>query len=250
VDDSFIEFEILGRTDDNQMDVILVAAPKDIVNSRLAACDQAGLEVVNVDVEVFAAFRSLVETDPEADWQEKTVALVDIGAAKTNMSVVRHGTFAMTRSISQGGGVLTEALRQYFKLSHEEAEQGKAQLDMDSLTEDSGPQEVPPLRVIQPHVDDLIREIRRSLNYYQSQLTEGEQTKNVDMVLMTGGGAKLKGLDKYASHKLKLPTTAIGVFRNPRISYCGTEDLEEGMDLSVVAGLAMRPYLNARLKAA
>ena len=167
------------------------------------------------------------------------------------MSVIRHGQFAMTRSIPQGGQVLTDALSQQFKLSEEEAEQGKAQLNLaDILADHGGSQENPPLRVIQPHVDDLVREIRRSLNYYQSQLTEGEQSKNVDQVLLTGGGSQLQGLDKYAEHKLKLPTAALGVFSQSRFSFPGSSDLGEGRALSVVCGLAMRGFTSAKAKAA
>jgi type IV pilus assembly protein PilM len=250
VEDSFIEFQILGKVEENQMEVMIVAAPRDIVNSRIAACEQAGLEVVDVDVEVFAAFRSLFETDPEANWNEKTFALVDIGASKTNMSVIRHGAFTMTRSFPHGSQHLTDALRQYFKLSPEESEQGKAQLDLSVLVDDSGPQENPPIRVIQPHVDDLVREIRRSMNYYQSQLAEDEQAKNVEMIVFTGGGAKLLGLGRYAEHKLKIPATALGVFQNPRFSYTGPGEAEGGQELSVVAGLAMRPFAGALSKAA
>lgn len=248
VEDSFIEFEILGHADENQMDVLMVAAPKDIVSSRMAACEHAGLSVNAVDVEMFATFRSLVESDENPEWSEKTIALVDVGAAKTNMSVVRNGQFAMTRSIPQGGQVLTDALSQHFKLNAEEAEQGKSQLDLKDLLGDHG--ENPPLRVIQPHVDDLIREIRRSLNYYQSQLTEGEQSKNVDLVVITGGGSQLQGLEKYAEHKLKLPTISMGVFSNSRFSFSGANDFGEGKALSVVSGLAMRAHNSARAKAA
>jgi type IV pilus assembly protein PilM len=239
IEDSYIEFEILGHTEDSQMDVLMVAAPKDIVNSRVAACEQAGLTAESVDVEVFAAYRALVETDSSGTWHEKTVALVDIGASKTNMAVIRRGQFVMTRSLPHGGQLLTDALKQYFKLSHEEAEEGKSQLDLSCLVTEHGPQENPPLRVVQPHVDDLIREIRRSLNYYQSQLAEGEQSKNIDVLLLAGGGSKLKGLAAYSHHKLKLEAYSAGVLSSPNFN-CDFDSSDEGNDLAVVAGLALR----------
>ncbi len=250
VEDSFIEFEILGRVDENQMDVLMVAAPKDIVSSRVAACEQAGLEVESVDVEAFAAYRSIIESDSETTWHDKTIGLVDIGSSKTNISVIRNGVFTMTRSIPQGGRVLTDALKQYFKLSDEEAESGKAQLDLNDLIHDDKPQENPPLRVIQPHIDDLVREIRRSLNYYQSQQTEGDQSKQIDALVITGGGAKLAGLETYAGAKLKLPTHCMGVRGNPRFAHAGHEDGSDGTELAVVCGLAMRQHTAARSVAA
>ena len=243
VEDSFIEFEIIGPVDDNQMDVLMVAAPKDVVESRVDAVEQAGLDVESVDIEAFAMYRALVEADVENHWSGSTIALVDVGSATTNISVVSHGVFAMTRSIPQGADTLTQALKSYFKLSDEDAEAGKAQLDLAELLEEGKPKENPPLRVLQPHVDDLVREIRRSLNYYQSQQQEGA-SKQIDHILLTGGGAKLAGLGNYFSHKLSIPTTLHDVFANPRIHHtAGTEF--SGLDLSVASGLAMRAYAKA-----
>jgi type IV pilus assembly protein PilM len=250
VEDSFIEFEIIGPHDDGQMDVLMVAAPKDIVSSRVAACEAAGLEVDSVDVEVFAAYRSLIEADADSPWFDKTIGLVDIGASKTNICVIRNGVFTMTRSIPQGGDVLTDALKSYFKLSDEEAESGKSQLDLNDLIHDEKPQENPPLRVIQPHVDDLVREIRRSLNYYQSQQTEENQSKQIDALVITGGGAKLGGLDTYAGAKLKLPTQRLGIRHSTSFAHAGHEETGEGTELSVVCGLAMRSHREARRSAA
>src|SRR5205814_9217517 len=132
-------------------------------------CEAAGLEVESVDIEAFAIYRVLIEADPSRDWSDKTIAVIDIGATTTNVSVITKKLFAMSRTIPNGGHTLTDALKNYFKLSEEDAESGKSQLDFRDLTQEVVPRENPPLRVLQPHVDDLVREIRRSLNYYQSQ---------------------------------------------------------------------------------
>lgn len=245
VEDSYIEFEIVGHPDDNQMDVLVVAAPKDIVESRLRACQQAGLEVENVDVEAFATYRSLVESDVEHDWTGSTIAMVDIGASTTKVSVIYDGAFSVTRSIPNGGQVLTDALKNYFKLSDEDAEAGKAQLNVAELIDSEKPRENPPLRVIQPHLDDLVREIRRSLNYYQSQLTDNSDDRKVSIVMLTGGGSKLVGLATYMEHKLGIQTISSSVFGNPRFTHASIEPADGGLDLSVASGLAMRVHMNA-----
>lgn len=245
IEDSFIEFEILGETADNQMDVLIVAAPRDVVESRLKACEFAGLEVEVVDVEAFAMYRSLVEADESGQFAEETIALVDVGAHTTNVSVVSRGIFAMTRSIPQGGQTLTEALRAHFKLEELDAESGKKQLDLRELISDGKPIETPPLRVLQPHVDDLVREVRRSLNYYQSQQTDQGTPNPVNRVVLAGGGANLPGLAEYMTHKLGLPTVRVGVFDNPRFSFAGHGEPGLGLDLAVVSGLAMRSHLKS-----
>lgn len=240
VEDSYIEFEIIGDAGEGQMDVLIVAAPRDIVESRIKACKAAGLKVEVVDVEAFAAYRSLVESDPHKPWQNETIAVVDIGDSSTNMSVVKGGVFTMTRSIPQGGHMFTEALKSYFKLTEQEAEQGKSQLDVTELIYEGPPKENPPLRVLQPHLDDLVREIRRSLNYYQSQQNDGGQSKGVSAILLSGGGAKMHGLAEYVGHKLALDTRSSGVFDNPQFTPAGDSEVGSGLDLAVASGLAMR----------
>ena len=239
VEDSYIEFEIVGEAEDNQMDVLIVAASREVVESRMKACELAGLEVDAVDVEPFAVYRALVEADHQHDWLDSTVAIVDIGATTTNMSVIHKGLFAMARSIPLGSNALTEALKSYFKLSNEDAETGKAQLDLMELLKDPD-KDNPPLRVVQPHVDDLIRELRRSLNYYQSQQADNQDAKTIHMTLISGGGAKLSGLGEYISHKLNVPAKAVGVLENPRFSLSGLSEADKGLDIAVASGLAMR----------
>ena len=246
IEDSFIEFEIIGDAPDNQMDVLIVAAPREIVKSRTEACAAAGLEVEVVDIEAFAMYRALIESDVASELSDCTIAMVDIGFSTTNVSVISKGVFAMTRSIPQAGRVLTESLQNYFKLSDEDAEQGKAQLDLRTLVDSDGPVENPPLRVLQPHIDDLIREIRRSLNYYQSQQAEAGESNPVTKLVLSGGGARLTGLDEYMAHKLGIETVTVGVFDSEQIiaNNLGLEDAH-GFQLSVASGLAMRSAAGA-----
>ena len=96
------------------------------------------------------------------------------------------------------------------------------------------------MRVVQPHIDDLIREVRRSLNYFQSQAQEGGG-KTIDVVVLSGGGAKMPGLAQYFSHKLGIPSESLGVLDNTKFSFAGGGEAGHGLDLAVATGLAMRP---------
>lgn len=244
IDDSFIEFEILGEAPDNQMDVLMVAAPRDVVQSRVDAIERAGLEADIVDVEAFAMYRSLIESNDDSVMDSMTVALVDIGSMTTTVSVVSRGNFVMTRTIAQAGETWTEALKGYFKLSDAEAEAGKAQLDMTPLTTDQV-LDNQPLRVMQPHVDDLIREIRRSINYYQQQQTETGAPNPVTHLMVSGGGAKMNGLAPYLAHKLGVQVACAGVLDNPKFVALGLAEGDAGIDLAVASGLAMRAFAKA-----
>lgn len=242
VEDSFIEYEVLDDTMESQMKVMIVAAPREIVASRLRALERAGLDVEAIDVEAFAMYRTLVETNDSTILNEMTIALVDIGASLTTVSVISQGTFAITRTIPQGSQLWTDSLQDYFKLEPDDAEAGKAQLDLTPLTSDSVIDN-PPLRTIQSPVDDLIREVRRSLNYYQSQSRDGVAPPPVTHVVISGGGSKLAGLASYFAHKLGTETVALGVNDNPKFLPHAEMDHLHGLEYSVAVGLAMRPYM-------
>ncbi len=224
VEDSYIEFEILGDVDGSNMDVIIAAAPKELVDSRVAACEHAGLDVEHVEVASFAAYRAIIEADHNHDWSDKTIGLVDIGAAVTNLGVISNGSFSMTRAIPAGGQVLTDALKSYFKLTDEDAEKGKGQLDVRGLLSEASVAENPPLRILHTHIDDLVREVRRSINYWQSQQSEGSTAKHVDVIVLCGGGANLPGLAEYFQHKLGIETIAQGIYDNPRFIAGASDD--------------------------
>jgi type IV pilus assembly protein PilM len=238
VEDSYIEFEIVDDSDETNMNVLISAAPKELVDSRMKACEAAGLEIENVEIGAFAAFRALIEADPSQEWSDKTVALLDIGASTSNLSIVSHGSFSMTRAIPNGGQVLTDTLKNYFKLNAEDAERGKAQLDVAGLIADAKVVENPPLRVLHSHLDDMVREVRRSINYWQSQQTEDIGPKQIDQIVMSGGGAQMIGLSAYFEHKLGIPTRASGVFDNVRFVGSHSE-ADHGFQLGLASGLAM-----------
>jgi type IV pilus assembly protein PilM len=245
IEDSYIECEIIGDApEEGLMEVLIVAAPREIVESKLAAVERADLEVDIVDVEAFALYRSLIESDEHSVLNQMTVAIVDIGAAATTVSVITNGKFAMTRTIVQAGQVMTDALKTYFQLSDEQAEQGKSQLDFSPLVANPLTENAP-LKVIQTHVDDLAREIRRSLGYFQSQQTESSKNNPVTHIVLTGGGAKLHGLGEYMANKLGAEVITTGVFDNPKFVPAGIEPPGKGLEWAVATGLAMRAHTKA-----
>ena len=239
VDDSYVDFAVMGMADETNMDVLIAAAPKDVTDSRILTCEHAGLEVVAVEIGAFATFRALLESNPNDHIEDKTVAILDIGSMSTHFSVISKGKFSMTRAIQAGGYQLTEQLQSYFKLAYLDAESGKAQLDLAQLTHESKPTENPPLRVLQPLVDDLVREVRRSINYWQSQISEVKGNKQLDQIYLCGGGANFKGIDRYFEVKLSIPTIVKGAFDSDNIMLHTTTDDSHGAEWPLAYGLAM-----------
>ena len=230
IDDSMIEFEITGPVpgEDDKMSVMLVAAPNDMVETRLSALALAGLEPVAVDIEAFALQRALLDLSPTRPGDGATLALLDIGATTTDVNIVTNGQFALTRNIPIAGDSFTQALKAGAPgADWNTLEALKATVDMTTLLQpDADPESAALARAMQPAIDELLREVRRSTNYYQSQLADpasvilpagvdAQSSGAVSRIVVTGGSAKLRGLEEYMAARLGVPVEVWNPFENP-----------------------------------
>jgi type IV pilus assembly protein PilM len=231
INDVNIDFQMLEADpiDPSRMFVLLVASKKDIVNDYQSVFAEAGLKLVLVDVDVFAvqnAFELNYDLDPE-----EVYALVNIGANMMNLNVVKAGVSLFTRDVQMGGGLFTEDIQKKMGVSTEEAEKMKLSANQSSA---------PPLLESLARVNDtLAMEIRRSLDFYNSNAIEGRITK----VFLTGGGAKTLGLLEASKSKLNLPVEVMNPFN--RIKYDERKFEKEYIEqiaplMTVAVGLASR----------
>lgn len=215
VENSVVEFEILGdAAEPGQMNVMVVAAPQDMIDSRVRVCEAAGLEPLVVDIESFSLIRSLVDFNSTDQYLARTTAIIDMGAAHTDVNIINKGDFALTRSIPIAGDAFTNAVKSGIAGSFEEAEEIK--LNLAEKCPIDSPEIADPAnkgwRAVQPVLDELIREIRRSINYYQSQFPENQTDSMIDKIVLTGGSSRIPGLDKYMSTMLGIQSTKAGIF--------------------------------------
>ena len=251
VEDSVIEFEILGDAGDGQMDVLLVAAPRPIVDSKVATIELAGLDPLAVDVEAFATYRTLIEHGNDPSVYETTIALLDVGASHTEINLVCKGKLELTRTIPIAGNSLTNAIKNAENCTEEEAEQKKHEYDLTELVGmPAGSASTPGLKVLQSLVDEMLREVRRSVNYYQSQLPDGAAETSVSKLIFTGGTSRLKGLLPYASNRLNVEVIAGSPILSGlmNMSRAQAELSDEDIPLFAVAfGLSIKETGSARL---
>ncbi len=182
-----LDFQILDPDGtDGQMDVLLVAAKKDLIDDYVQVISEAGLTPTVIDVAAFA-----VENAYEANYSaqsEDVVALINIGAQVVNINVVQSDLPVFTRDITTGGNQYTEEIQKSLSISFEEAERIK----LGGGSEQS--QEVIPQEVEQAMrsvTDTVLGEISRSLDFFGATSAESR----ISRVLLTGGGAKIPGLD-------------------------------------------------------
>lgn len=253
VEDSALAFEIQGAADGepDQMNVMLVAAPREMVESRIDTVERAGLEAVGVDLEAFALQRALVDCNRHRFDDGLLRALVDIGAAHTEVTILAGTHFALTRSIPIAGDTFTEALKNYLRVDVGEAERRKAEADLELLVRGSGAaEELEAPRALQSMLDEMLREIRRSINYYQSQLPEGADLQPLAEIVLAGGSAQIRGLAAYMNARLGTEVIVGNAFENPFFEATPEASpwlREQAARLGIGLGLAVKEFMPTNL---
>jgi type IV pilus assembly protein PilM len=182
-----LDFQILDSSEgDGQMDVLLVAAKKDLIDDYVQVISEAGLTPSVVDVAAFAvenAFEANYEVAPD-----EVVALVNIGAQVVNINVIQSGVPAFTRDVTTGGNHYTEEIQKSLSVSFEEAERIKVGGSAAETSQDVIPQEVE--QAMRSVSESVIGEISRSLDFF----TATSADSRIGKVLLCGGGARIAGL--------------------------------------------------------
>jgi len=204
MDDVNYDFQILGDNsyNPNQMDIIIVAAKKDMVNSYLEAITAAGLNVMIMDVAPFV-LESVYESNYEFD-NDEIVVIINIGASTTGINVLKGGMSIFTRDFALAGNTITESLQEKYKVTFEEAEKIKIEGIPDGSDGDNLDLKNSILDFAQP----ICLEIERSIDYFRSTFG-GEYIKHV---LLAGGSAGIYNLTKNLSEKLNVKTEIINPF--------------------------------------
>lgn len=216
--------------DDRQMEVLLVAAKKEIVAEQSEIIAQAGLKPTVVDLDVFAvenAFQNAYGLD-----EDDTVALVNIGASQTNVNIIEAGITAYTRDIPSGGNTITEAIQKRMSIGFKDAERFK----MGHLDEGITPEQVAPH--IKAGIIEICEELKKTFDLFAKT---GES--RVRRLYLSGGTALLEGIDHIIGAEVGLNCEIINPFRNLKVNpkLFDGEYLDTIAPTAVVAiGLALR----------
>jgi type IV pilus assembly protein PilM len=235
VKDVNIDTQILTPQGDaaGQMDVLLVAAKKDMINDYTSVCAEAGLTATVVDVDAFAV-QNAYETSYEPAPGE-TVVLINVGAAVSNINILADGTTTFTRDVTMGGNSFTEEIQKQLNISYDEAEALKigGQGETDAVV----PQEVE--RVIQGVAEQLAGEIQRSLDFYAATAAD----HRISRVVLSGGTARIPALFKVLEQRAAVPVEILNPFKAIEIDskkFDPTLLTNAAASAAVAVGLALR----------
>lgn len=211
-----------------EMDVLLAACRREYVDCRVAALKLAGLEAAVVDVEAYAIERACTLLPEPMGREDRTVALVDIGAVSTTLNVVRGGETIYIREQLFNGSDLSIAVQRHLGLSAS---------DTDDCLRCGELPESCEIEVIAPFKAAVVQQVTQLL---QSFLTSGVD-RQVDQILLAGGIAGLAGLAESCQQSLGMSVSRVDPFSGMRLDNKLDKQLlaNTAPSLLLACGLAM-----------
>jgi len=231
ISDVNIDFQILGENIENsdEMDVLLVAAKKEIVSDYEKLVRIANLNPLIMDVDAFA-LQNIYSLN--YDTEDENVALIDIGDSKTTLNILKGDVSVLIRDVSLGCAQITQQVVAQMGCSPEEAEQ---------MYHSSKSDEIPPkelLEILSSVVEGWCKEISRALDFFYSTYP-GDHIKKI---VLSGGGANIRQFRELLAEETTTEVEIINPFEY--FSLDGSLDAAylEGIapQAAICMGLAMR----------
>jgi type IV pilus assembly protein PilM len=207
-DDVEIDYHVTNAQNSaGQTELLLVAAKKETVADYIQVVKDAGLTPTVVDVAAFAGQNGF-ELNYGNDGRE-TVVIINVGAAISNINVVRDGVSLFTRDVTIGGNAFTEEIQKQMGISAEEAEAYK----VGGSPGENGvvPQEA--LRVMEGVSEVMAGEFQRSLDFFLATTADA----NVTRICLAGGSAKVSSLHRAIERRSRLPLEVVDSWRKVEI---------------------------------
>ena len=232
IQDVSLDYEILeGAAEGGNMDVLLVAVKKDKISDYTSVITQAGKTPRIVDVDVFA-LQNCYEINYGTD-SGRVVALLNLGAAITNVNIVRGSSSLFNRDIAVGGNLATDALQKDLGLPFETAEA----LKRGEQVEGTLPDNVFP--VLQTTAENIVSEIQKTFDFFKATTQE----ERIDQVYLAGGSSRLQGLRELLMERLETQVEILNPFNALTVS---AKDVDAemvnrmGPAAAIAVGLAVR----------
>lgn len=204
IDDVNIDYQILGENkfSPNRMNILIVAAKKDLVAEYIELIQLAGLNLRIMDVDIFA-LQNIHEILPY-ERQGKIDLIVDIGASRTSLNILRAHSSLMLRDAEFGTNQILETLSNQYDVTIEEAEMAMN----GELKDMMNPENIQEIRhrVIQ----SWTAEICEVVNTYQSSAKE----ESIEKIILSGGGVFVEGFKDRLISELDADVSIINPFES------------------------------------
>ncbi|WP_167138263.1 type IV pilus assembly protein PilM [Diaminobutyricimonas sp. TR449] len=203
---------------------LLIAAVKDAVEANVAAVREAGLYPVDVDLIPFALQRAVGTV-------QGTAALIDVGAATTNVVLTTSGVPQFVRIIPTGGDDLTRALMSRLDVERDEAERIKSTIGM----QPQSPDQESVARTIYEITAELLTSLRNTLSYFSNTRPDSV----IERIVLNGGGASLPGFAAVLQDVARTPVQVADPFARVALDKSISANHVRKHAMTVALGLAV-----------
>ena len=212
------------------MDVLLVAVRKEMIGDRRKPILDAGLKPVIIDLDVFA-----IENGYELNYgvpHGEVVALIDMGATFTNVNILVDGVTEVTRDIPGGGNRINHELQKNFNTDHEGAEKLKMGIGLNGVSE----------KDVANTITTVLGELSHEINKMFHDFIKSTE-KNINRVILSGGCARIPGIEKILTENFDIPTEIMDPYKNIKVNpkIFDPQYIQDMAPLAAISiGLAMR----------
>lgn len=230
-----LDFQVIGPapSSPDEVEVLIAASRKEKVEDRVAVAEAAGLKAAVMDVESYAALAAfeLIERQLPDQGKNQVVAIVDIGANVTNLTVMRNGQQVYAREQAFGGAQLTQDIVRQYGMSFEEA---------DAAKRNGGLPENYEAELLRPFMESLALEVSRALQFFFTST----QYNQVNHLVLAGGCAAIQGLDEVVATRTQVNCLVANPFAGMSVSdrVRPRNLVNDASSLMVACGLALRRF--------
>jgi len=238
----YLDFQVIPPLYDHldHQDILLVALPRTTVDPYVSCLKKAGLKPLALEIESFSIIRALII----GGVSNFPVLIIDLGATKTSLIIFSGYSLRFNFSIPISSHYFTELISKIIKVDLDKAEKVKLKYGIETRgTKEGG--EI--FEALIPALVDLIEQIKKYISYYSTHTSHEHfppsQEGEIKKILLSGGGANLKGLTGFLSEQLKIPVELGDPWVNilfkkrkkvPEISF------EKSLSYTSALGLALR----------
>ncbi len=197
IDEIYFDWQLIKDLPDKQL-ILIGAAPRDIVNQYINLLDEARLSIAALEIEPVSLCRSLLKEEyyKFKGERDKNYGIIDIGAKRSNMTVYSKNTILFSFTMPISGDEITKKIAETLKIDAKKAEKAKIICGLDENKAKG---------IIKNTLHGMIKELTSKIN--DSIMFYDRHFPNygpIDKILLCGGGANIKNLDKIMSERLSI----------------------------------------------
>lgn len=228
-----IDWKVLSKpqqvTTGETMQVLLVGAPSALIDRYEKVLTLASLTINAVETEILAVVRALVTDDTFPN-----SLLVHVGAISTLLAIIKDSTIVFTYFVPVGGTAISRAIATDFGFTMTQAEEYKKTYGYSSKTFGGKIG-----KATEPILFTILTEVKKALGLYKDKY---KTDSSIQQILLSGGGAKLPGLDIFFTQNCGIETAIVTPWKVLKNQQLPPDMLKSAPDYAVAIGLAMRDY--------